>query len=187
MGQLKGMLRIWGVPILQYVLDRLDWPGAKWLVTAPGREGPPGFERFDRELVDAEVGLGPLGGVLTALNALDRGMLLVTTVDMPAVERAQLQWIAGQLAERPEHLGVMCRRIVAGREQIEPFPLALRAEARSMLRQRLQAGRRAVHQLVDDSAFVVLDAPPDWDDFAWANLNRPRDLEEFERKTKGQA
>ena len=38
------------------------------LVTAPGFERPPGFERFGREVVDPIAGIGPLRGVLTAIE-----------------------------------------------------------------------------------------------------------------------
>ena len=70
MGQPKGLLTLKGQPILDYLLDALAWPGPTLLVTAPGREHPPGWERFDNEAADPESGGGPLRGVLTALESM---------------------------------------------------------------------------------------------------------------------
>ncbi|MGA2229554.1 MAG: NTP transferase domain-containing protein, partial [Tepidisphaeraceae bacterium] len=53
MGKPKAELRIDGVPILQYLLQSLQWPGPTLLVTAPSRERPPGSDTFDREAVDS--------------------------------------------------------------------------------------------------------------------------------------
>ncbi|MDB5911273.1 MAG: hypothetical protein JWP34_5390, partial [Massilia sp.] len=66
MGKAKGLLRVGpepGQPILGYLLNRLAWRGPTMLVTAPGRDHPPGWEQFDRELIDPEAGGGPLRGV----------------------------------------------------------------------------------------------------------------------------
>ena len=75
-----------------YLLDRLAWPGPLWLITGPGREHPAGWQRFDREMVKSVAGLGPLRGVLTALEHLDGPELIVTTIDMPAITAAALRW-----------------------------------------------------------------------------------------------
>src|SRR3954467_6767125 len=68
MGKPKGGLLIDDRPILEYLLDRFRWPGPTLLVTAPGREHPPGCQRFDLEAVDPVSDAGPLRGILTALE-----------------------------------------------------------------------------------------------------------------------
>src|SRR5436190_1357328 len=85
MGRPKGMLEINGRPILAYLLDRIDWPGPTMLVTAPGRENPPGAERFDSEVSDDVEGEGPLRGVYTAITHATTPVVVVIGVDMPLV------------------------------------------------------------------------------------------------------
>src|SRR5262249_18304154 len=108
MGRGKGGLMIGEMPILQFLVDRLAWPGETLLVTAAGRERPPGSERFEREVTDAVAGEGPLRGVLTALDHIETEAAIVVTVDMPNVTREQLRWLQTQLTA--ESLGVMLQR-----------------------------------------------------------------------------
>jgi molybdenum cofactor guanylyltransferase len=177
MGRPKAGLMIGDVPILRFLLDRLAWPGPTLLVTAPGRERPPGSERFDREVGDAIAGEGPLRGVLSALDHIETEAAIVVTVDMPGVTYEQLQWLEMQLtAESP---GVMLRRGAGGRELIEPFPLVVRAAAAPVIRERLALGERSVHRLADVAGFNVLPAPDTWPASTWVNLNEPADYEAF--------
>lgn len=176
MGRPKGLLEVRGRPILEHLLDALQWTGPTVLVTAPGREHPPGWRRFDRELVDRVAGQGPLRGVLTALEGLSTPLLVVATVDMPGIGREQLQWIAQALDGRPDVPGCLLRRREADEIQIEPFPSAFRASAADVIRRRLESNRRSVRLLLEDGGFVALDAPPDWPKQVWLNLNRPEDL-----------
>ena len=57
------------------------------LVTAPGIERPRRAERFDREIADPVAGLGPLRGVLTAMENATTEIVVVATV-------AVLSWVA---------------------------------------------------------------------------------------------
>lgn len=182
MGGPKGLLRIGGQPILEYVLDQVKWPGPTWLITAPGKEHPPGWERFDRELHDPIGGLGPLRGVLTALDELRTPLLVVMTVDMPGVGNAHLTWLLAQLNLRPEWLGVMCRRRDAGIEKVEPFPLALRSEARPVIENRLAAHRRSMMGLLEEPGFIDIPAPAEWDAAVWTNLNDADDFARFVKR-----
>ncbi len=169
MGRPKGLLMLNGVPILARLLDRLAWPGPTLLVTGPGRERPPGWERFDAEAVDPVADQGPLRGVLTALEAIHTPLLAVTTVDMPNVVRSQFEWLAGQLGNA--HQGVLCER-----ERVEPFPLMLRSTAIDGVRTRFDQGRRSVHGLAEEARFVVRPAPVEWGEAVWVNLNTPGDV-----------
>jgi len=177
MGQNKALLRVHGCPILEYLLDQLRWPGPAWLITAPGREHPPGWERFDRELVDPAAGVGPLRGILTALEHAETTEIIVATVDMPAVTAVALGWLVDQLHHRPDRVGVMCRRPDGSNEKIEPFPIAIRQSAAPLIRQRIESGRRSVRGLIDDPGFVAMPCPSDWTQTMWLNLNEPADLQ----------
>ncbi len=177
MGAPKGELRIAGEPILAYLLRRIAWDGRTMLVTAPGRERPAGHEGFDREVVDPVAGLGPLRGVLTALEHATTMTVAVTTVDMPAIGGEHLRWLVGQLDEGHEALGVMIRR----GDQVEPFPSVFRVSAKEIIARELREDRRAVHALCRHPQFVVSGAPREWDQRVWTNLNRPEDVDAFVR------
>jgi molybdopterin-guanine dinucleotide biosynthesis protein A len=146
------------------------------LVTAPGREEPPGAARFSRQVVDPIAGAGPLRGIVTALEACATDLLLVATCDMPLVSRGQLDWLAARLEEQPRRLGIMLR---AGCGRIEPFPLVLRSAARDLHARRLEDGPRSVQSLAQLDEFDLQPAPDDWPNEIWTNLNHPHDVSEF--------
>jgi molybdopterin-guanine dinucleotide biosynthesis protein A len=171
MGKPKGELVIDGRPIIQYLLDRFAWDGPTLLVTAPGREHPPGWERFTREVVDPVSGQGPLRGVLTALENATTDRVVVTTIDMPGLRGSRLRWIV----EQSRASVTMTRH----GDQIEPFPSVYHTSAAAMIRAELDAGRLSVQALSRQAAAHVLEAPQDWDDSVWMNLNRPQDLADF--------
>ena len=110
MGRPKGDLALDGRPILERLLDRLNWPGPTLLVTAPGREHPPGWQRFAMEATDPVAGDGPLRGILSALEHAFTNELVVLPVDMPNVTAASLAWLAARLREDPAAAALMVER-----------------------------------------------------------------------------
>lgn len=178
MGRPKAWLTLSGKPILLALLERLDWPGPTLLVTASGRDHPPGWERFTREVSDPVAGEGPLRGLLTAFENSRSPFVVMTAVDMPLVRREQLAWLTTALRARPEVLGIMMVRNARSSEpQVEPFPSAFRAGAAPLVRARLAAGNKALHRLAEDESVLGLPAPSEWPAEVWTNLNRPQDLE----------
>ncbi|HEX4797271.1 MAG TPA: molybdenum cofactor guanylyltransferase [Humisphaera sp.] len=132
MGMPKGLLSIHGEPILAYLLRQIAWPGPTMLVSAPGREHPPGCDKFSVEVTDPQA-QGPLRGILTALENLTTPLAVVLTVDMPGVRIEHVRWLIERLAERPQAMGIMCQRAarsdsnVEGEQQVargscSPFP-----------------------------------------------------------------
>src|SRR5256885_3123333 len=121
MGKAKSLLRIGEQPILSYLIERFAWRGPTMLVTSPGRQKPPGSEEFDVEVVDPVEGMGPVRGLITAMENLKTEILVVASVDMPGMGREQLLWLMQNLEERPETCGLMLKR-----EEIEPFPSIFR-------------------------------------------------------------
>ncbi|MBC8107405.1 MAG: molybdenum cofactor guanylyltransferase [Anaerolineae bacterium] len=173
MGVAKADLLVRGQPILAYLLNRLQWRGSTMLITAPSRRSPAGCERFDREVVDPVDGQGPLRGVLTALENLATSLAVIATVDMPRIEARHLNWLIEQLDRAS--LGVMLRR----ESHVEPFPSVYRAAASDVVRQRFTSGERSVAALAKFPEFVSIDAPVDWNDSVWTNLNTPDDFARF--------
>ena len=183
MGKPKSLLTIADRPILPYLLDRFAWPGPTLLVTAPGNEHPPGHERFAREVTDPVPGEGPLRGLLTALEACDTPMLALTTVDMPLVSATHLHFLINSLDTISNCFGLMLRREVEGKSQIEPFPSVYRAQAYNAVAENKTAGTRALHALIQQPGFSVSDAPRDWPPDTWLNLNHPQDLADFSKRS----
>ena len=175
MGRPKAELRVGGQPILGYLIDRFRWEGPTLLVTAPGREGPRGSDRFTREVIDPVAGEGPLRGVLTAMEATETDLLLIATCDMPLLEAGQLAWLAEELSRRSQARLVMTTHD----GQLEPLPLAIRSSAIAWLREHYTRGGRSIQSLAAADGSVVLGAPDDWPGKWRTNLNTPADLAAF--------
>ena len=170
MGKPKGLLKIGDQPILTYLLARFSWRGPTMLVTSPGRERPPGAEDFHLEVVDPVEGMGPVRGVLTALEYSTTEILIMASVDMPLVEKEQLLWLVEKIGDRS---GLMIQL----NDELEPFPSIINKE---------RAGRPSydsMKALAKIPNFAVIDAPKHWPAEVWTNLNDPADLAAFERLT----
>lgn len=179
MGVPKGWLTIGDQPILAYVLDRISWKGPTLLVTSPTREHPPGWERFDREVVDPISDQGPLRGLVTALDCAKTDAVIAVTCDMPLIMNRQLLWLVDQLRAHRDSLGVLLTHCVGATPEVEPFPCAIRVSAVDLLRQRLGSSDRSIHSLAKLEQFALLPAPSEWPAETWTNLNYPEDLEAF--------
>jgi molybdopterin-guanine dinucleotide biosynthesis protein A len=176
MGTPKASLVINGRPILEYLLAHIDWPGQTMLVTAPGREHPPGSQLFDQEVQDPPGGGGPLRGILTALEHLKTPVLAVVPVDTPEIRRPHLEFPVNELMKRQKCVGLFMRRKSGSAPQVEPFPSAFRRSALDTIRDRLNAGRGSVQRLSEVSGFELIDSPGEWPSRIWTNLNSPADL-----------
>lgn len=186
MGGPKGVLALDGRPILERLLDRLAWPGPTLLVTAPGREHPPGWRRFTNEATDPVAGEGPLRGLLTALENASTDEVVVLPVDMPNITPAPLAWLAARLRENPAAAAVMVEKPGHAPGRIEPLPAAFRTNtAQTLVRARLGDRQLALHQLTESSEVVVLPVSSDWPSDFWVNLNTPSDLATYHRLASG--
>ena len=181
MGTPKSLLTVHGRPILEYHHRRFAWPGPTLLVTTPGRERPPGHKLLSREVTDPVADLGPLRGLLTALEACRTPLLLVTTVDMPCIAPAHLDFLIESMLHRPDRIGLMLRRQVNDETAIEPFPSIYRVEARRAASALLAADGRSLRALCEQPGFADIPAPADWPERTWTNLNYPEDYERFLR------
>jgi molybdopterin-guanine dinucleotide biosynthesis protein A len=180
MGRPKAELRVGDRPILEYLLRRFTWDGPTMLVTAPGRERPSGGEKFDREVSDPPgAKVGPMRGVLTALQHAATPHVIITPLDMPLVRREQFDILLGALRDRPEVSGVMWRRLVDQSDEIEPFPCALRSGAAETISRQLELHRRSMRALAHLPQFMTIELPVEIPDEVWTNLNEPEDAERF--------
>jgi hypothetical protein len=63
--------------------------------------------------------------------------------------------------------------------QVEPFPSIFRASAIGVVRVRYDAGERSVRALATSGDVEVCEAPTDWDESVWRNLNTLSDFATF--------
>jgi molybdopterin-guanine dinucleotide biosynthesis protein A len=178
MGMPKSHLRIGNRPILQFLIESMNWPGPLLLVTAPSREHPPGAELFAREVVDPAAE-GPLRGILTAVDNCQTPHLAVIPVDMLGVRRHHLQWLLDELWARPQLWGLMPRRAVENQVVVEPFPFVCRKNAAEVLTRHWAEGNRSVRSLANKEGVEVITIPKEWNLNVWINLNTPADLQAF--------
>ncbi|HEY2761384.1 MAG TPA: molybdenum cofactor guanylyltransferase [Pirellulales bacterium] len=179
MGIPKAWLQINGQSILAWFHARLQWQGPTMLVSAPSSRNPPDAHLFDQAIVDPVDDLGPLGGILTALEHLTTPTVVIVAVDMPNIDSKKLHWLASELTLRPQCQGVMCRIDGNSTGRIEPFPSAFRRAAAESIRQRLHAQRRSIQELCEEPNFCAVKAPHDWPKDTWANLNDPHQFAKF--------
>jgi molybdopterin-guanine dinucleotide biosynthesis protein A len=177
MGKPKALLTIGGKPIIEHLLDQLNWPGPTLLVTAPGREHPPGWRRFDAEATDPVSDQGPLRGVLTALENAKSAEVVLIPIDMPGITLAPLATLVAQLREHHDVAAVMLERIVEDLPQLEPMPCAFRSRAGAdLVRRQLDSGNLALNALANTPHVHLARCPHDWSADIWINLNYPADL-----------
>jgi molybdopterin-guanine dinucleotide biosynthesis protein A len=196
MGVSKAQLLISGEPILAVLLRRLNWPGPTLIVTAPpnprapGREHPPGYGGFSREVHDPVAGEGPLRGLATALAASSTELLVCIPVDMPLLGPDQIRYAASTLLAYPDALAVMWMRSTAPPDpinRVEPFPLAARRAFAPTVLRHLAATQRSLHGLAADPAVRTLVAPSEWPPEVWTNLNTPDDLRRYSELSRAQS
>jgi molybdopterin-guanine dinucleotide biosynthesis protein A len=181
MGIPKAKLRIGDQPILAWLLEHLQWPGKTMLVGSPAVSDAPAMHLFDQNVTDPVDGLGPVRGILSALEMCTTSLLCVIPVDMPYLTQPRLEWVLQVLAQRPAYLGVLCTVQRGSHQTIEPFPSAFRTSAAPHLRQYLDDGQRSIKGLLAMDIFRQIAVPSDWAENTWTNLNHPEELEAFNR------
>jgi len=178
MGKPKGLLRVGDQPILSYLLERFEWDGPTMLVSSPGREHPPGAELFDREVVDPVEGMGPLRGLLTALENATTSMVIMSSVDLPLVLKEQLIWLVEKLQGQPWKTGLILERP----KFFRPFPSIYTIGAKQAIAAHFERGERSLSSLLR-LGITPIEAPAHWPDQIWTDLNEPADLARFEEIT----
>lgn len=174
-GSDKAFLDWRGQPLYVAQLRKLAslGPGKLWLSTRPDQPFPEFLEGVAR-LVDETPGLGPLGGLRSALAASEASFLLVLAVDLPKME-------AAFLADLLDRGAGAAPRTDRGWEPLAA--LYPRAELRTLVEEFLAAGNRRLQDLLDEAAARGwIEAVPVAESgrTLFANLNTAEDLAEIE-------
>ncbi len=161
----------------QRVLDRLvktlrNFPFQKLAaVRAQGQRGDwPGSMMI---LNDDQEGLGPIGGIATALRRLPGGVL-VTACDMPLVSEALIQWL---LDNHDTHVDAVIARHQGG---MEPLLGIYEKSFLPIMEESIQAGRYALHFLLEEARVRFVDTPDRFRD-EFANVNTQEDYNRIKK------
>jgi len=177
-GKDKSRLELAGRRVVEKLLEVLrQFPFQRLaVVTARGKaeSWPEGIEI----LPDDQEGLGPIGGITTALRHLPGGVL-VAACDMPLISAPLVEWLLDQYdpqadAVIPRHPG-----------GIEPLFSIYEKNFLPALEQAIRTGRYALHFLFAAAKVRFVDVPEKFSAAReFANINTPEDYERIVKLTE---
>jgi molybdopterin-guanine dinucleotide biosynthesis protein A len=179
MGRDKAGLIIDGLPLLERTARVAREVTARVLVA--GRPSPSGWPLGEVTfLPDETTGLGPLGGIATALShaqAQGEAAVLALACDMPALTPDALRWLARQWQQACS--AEPLPGLVACREGAnEPLFCVYTDACLPLLSERATAGQLSLRGLIEAAGFLRAEAPPEIAS-ALANVNTPAEFAAF--------
>jgi molybdopterin-guanine dinucleotide biosynthesis protein A len=189
-GSSKLLIHIDGQPLLAWLAQRLRLvvqaapsrghaPRSQlWLSLAPLQTPPPGATHYDRWIIDASAGQGPMSGMLACLSAARPDDVMVfVTADAPSIDAHRVSSLVRAIASQPHAIAVMGRWMAGPRcGRVEPFPCAFRAgSGLSLLRRAMLAGVTGPVRLSRWSGVATV-ALGQADSQSAVNINRREDL-----------
>ncbi len=173
LGRDKALLRFGGeVDLLTRTVDLLR--GMVDSVIVVGRSHPGGIG-----IADLASGLGPVGGITTALTHAAGAACLMLSCDLPFMRREVLVRLVAAYRRRPSGKTVcLYRRKVDGRE--ESLVAVYGSETLAAFRRCMEEGLLKVGSVIPEAEKFHLDYD-EADARAFFNINRPADLEEARR------
>ena len=159
MGRDKALIEIDGVPMAVRVAAAMRAAGIERVVAV----GPAGLSAGLPVVADEHPGEGPLGGILSALDAAAPRPVLVAACDLPWLDAASVS----ALLDAPP-----CDVAVGRTGRIEPLFARWSPTTRATLRALFDGGERAVHRALASLLVVEIGMS----DEALINVNLPGDL-----------
>lgn len=165
MGRDKALLRHWGVPlVVRAAAVMADAVGSVTILGDPSVYGHFGWPA----LPDAAPGLGPMGGLLTALENTRAEWNLLVACDMPEVSLSLLREL---LRKTVRARGRCVAPVIEG--GFEPLCAVYKRSALPEVRTAIAAGRLAMRDLlpllgvisitgIDAACFRNVNTPEDW-------------------------
>ena len=169
MGQDKGLMPYKEKPLVSYGLDVLKQFSSRQLIIA----NQPGYEGFGVEVIqDIEPELGPIGGIVTALENITTEKCCVLACDMPFVSAGLFQYLLQHAAKAPIVVPMF-------KERLQPLAGLYDVAAKSYFEHCLQQGQLKLTAAIESIDFLTVDihpALPFYTRDLFRNFNRPTDL-----------
>lgn len=161
-GSDKARAKWQGQVLLQHVAQALPMAAPVWVVADQADKYTDlGFTT----LADPEPHLGPLGGLLTALNHTE-GYCGVVSCDLLGLQPHWFELLANRAVTSPA--------VVFRHSRWEPFPGLYHADLAPSLALYLQHGHRTFWRWLESVETFALAVPGDWEQLVV--VNRPEDL-----------
>lgn len=178
-GEDKGLIPLNGRPMVQHVLDRVRRPGMPVLLVANRNQEAYGALGLPLLSDCIEGFLGPLAGILTALDNCDSPYMLVCPCDTPR--------LPSDLAERmlATLLDEQAEVVVANDgERDHPVVMLLRRDLAPSIRKFITGGDRKIYLWY--AQHKVSRCIFNNSESAFANINTPEQQQELEQLLKNQ-
>src|SRR3984885_8265815 len=184
MGREKGVLNVGGVPLIVRTARLVE--SVVGSATVVGETA--GIRALGLDTVaDDWPGVGPLGGIATALRVSRAPWSLVVACDLPYLTKAWLEYLVSRaLASDADAV------IAMNASGAEPLCAAYCASAEPAIRSAVSLGNLKVRSMLENLRGEVIE-PEEWkrfdsDGYLFKNMNSPEDYEEArERLGKGVA
>lgn len=151
-GSDKALLRVGGLTLLEQLAELGRSAGLRVAVIGriqpePWRGPPATF------LEDSLPGRGPLGGLAAALERFP--VVLAVSCDLPRLDLSAIDWLLAAAALHPGSPGVAvrCEGVV------QPLFAMWRARSRPAVQAALEAGKLALHKVVEEADLSIVTAP----------------------------
>lgn len=172
-GREKALELAGGLPLVGHVRTRLAPQVGRILISA-NRHADAYGRWGDLVVADEQAGLGPLGGLVSALKCVDTPFTFCCPGDAPLLSTTLVARLAAAMRESPADLAVP-----HDGERRQPLFMLLRTSLRSALGDFLQGTGRAVHAWIEMQRSIQVDARCDRESFV--NVNAEADLLRLDR------
>jgi molybdenum cofactor guanylyltransferase len=165
----KALVEFHGETLLSQVIKRIR-PQVKTLYLNANKKLEQ-YQRFNLPILEDEIKgfLGPLAGILTALNTIETDFLLIVPCDAPFVSLN----LAEKLFEEMQHQNAV-GAVVHDGERLQPTFLLLHKQLSNDLETYLESGQRSIEQWLERHLIAKADFSLQPDDFI--NFNTLDDL-----------
>ena len=171
MGRDKAFIEVAGTPMIIRVSDALTRAGAGEVLVVGG-DGSRLAELGMRVVADRWPGEGPLGGIITALEASENSVVAVLACDLPDIDAADITELVESLGEHDAAMAKIA-------PHIEPLCGVWRTGCEPHLAAAFEGGERAVHVALGAIDAVLVDFTGRR---SLRNVNTPTDLAGGDRR-----
>ncbi len=181
MGTDKALLELGGVPLLVRAARLVE--SLLGLATVIG---PPGkyVRLWPRVVADQTAGLGPVGGLVTALAISTTNWNLIIACDLPYLTLAWLRYLLGRAEQSAADIVLPFSTDSAGRQHPEPLCAVYHRRCLLPLQRAIQAGVHKITEALQGCTVEAVEAAA-WKPFdshgrLFKNINSPDDYAEVQ-------